>query len=114
MNAGLGNDHPSIHYYDSDYPWSDDAENFDAVTEYQGIAHDVARYLEIARCSFNEVQDCLHGAVQKRYVSPTELGPARQLVKRLAPALSRFIADLRRRPDPPRRRRHLPTNPNQR
>jgi SAM-dependent methyltransferase len=52
MNAGLENNHPSTHYYDSDYPSAWDSlfpENFDSVTEYQGIAHDVERYKEIVR-----------------------------------------------------------------
>ena len=50
MNAGISSDHPSIHYYDSDYPSPDGLypENFDSVTEYQGLAHDLARYREIA------------------------------------------------------------------
>src|SRR5262249_56343670 len=50
MNAGISSDHPSIHYYDSDYPSPDGAypENFDSTTEYQGLAHDLARYREIA------------------------------------------------------------------
>lgn len=50
MNAGFESNHPSIQYYDSDYPSRDGVypENFDAVTEYQGLAHDIERYLEIA------------------------------------------------------------------
>lgn len=49
MNAGLPETHPSIRYYDSDYPApdSDVPENFDAVTALQGL-RDVERYLEIA------------------------------------------------------------------
>ena len=70
-----------------------------------------ARFLEIARRSFNEHQDCLRGALLKGYVTRDELGPARMLVKRLAPALSRFIADLRQRPDSPRRRRRIAATP---
>ena len=51
MNAGISSDHPSIHYYDSDYPSPDGVypENFDSVTVYQGLAHDLARYREIAK-----------------------------------------------------------------
>ena len=51
MNAALPDDHPSIDYYDSDYPSPDGCgypENFDAVTEIQGLAHDVERFLGIA------------------------------------------------------------------
>lgn len=43
--------HPSIEYYDSDYPspaTSVYAENVDETTRYQGIAQDLARYEEIA------------------------------------------------------------------
>jgi SAM-dependent methyltransferase len=50
MNPGIDNDHPSIHYYDSDYPSPFDSlypENFDAVTEYQGLANDLQRYREL-------------------------------------------------------------------
>ncbi len=51
MNAGLDATAP-IHYYDSDYPWAENAlypENFDSVTAFQGLAHDVTRYRAIAR-----------------------------------------------------------------
>lgn len=50
MNAGVSSDHPSIHFYDSDYPSPDGVfpENFDATTEYQGLAFDHERYREIA------------------------------------------------------------------
>jgi ubiquinone/menaquinone biosynthesis C-methylase UbiE len=44
--------HASLHYYDGDYPSKGDPrcpENFDATTAHQGVAHDVDRYLEIAR-----------------------------------------------------------------
>ena len=52
MNSDLAPDDPTILYNDSDYPSKDHGpfpENFDAVTERQGIAHDVDRYLDIAR-----------------------------------------------------------------
>jgi SAM-dependent methyltransferase len=50
MNPGLMDDHASIEYYDADYPSPDGPfpENFDATTEYQGVARDIARYSEIA------------------------------------------------------------------
>lgn len=40
-----------LEYYDADFPSRDLGrypENFDAITEYQGLAHDVPRYLELA------------------------------------------------------------------
>ncbi|MCP3996851.1 MAG: class I SAM-dependent methyltransferase [bacterium] len=40
-----------VRYYDSDYPserFGDHAENFDDTTVFQGLRHDVERYLEIA------------------------------------------------------------------
>jgi ubiquinone/menaquinone biosynthesis C-methylase UbiE len=51
MNANLPDHDPTIEYYDSDYPSRDGVypENFDETTEYQGVAHDVERYLAIAR-----------------------------------------------------------------
>lgn len=51
MNAGLESNHVSIHYYDGDYPSKENSiypENFDQTTVFQGLAHDVARYKEIA------------------------------------------------------------------
>ncbi|HEY4490805.1 MAG TPA: hypothetical protein VI958_02350, partial [Acidobacteriota bacterium] len=47
MNPGIANDDPSIYYYDSDYPSPFDTlfpENFDSVTEFQGLAFDIERY----------------------------------------------------------------------
>jgi SAM-dependent methyltransferase len=51
MNAGVVSDHSSIYYYDGDYPSQNHSpfpENFDQVTIFQGIRHDVVRYKEIA------------------------------------------------------------------
>ena len=51
MNSDLSDDHPSIHYYDSDYPDPDGdgfPENFDAMTEFQGLAADIARFRGLA------------------------------------------------------------------
>ncbi len=51
MNHGLPDNDVTIEYYDSDYPsqtLSRFAENFDETTEFQGLRHDVARYMEIA------------------------------------------------------------------
>ena len=59
-----------------------------------------ARFLEIARRSLNELQDILHGAQLKRYVTPVELAPIRSLMDRLYPAFGRLLAYLRRTPRP--------------
>lgn len=51
MNAGLESNHASVYYYDGDYPSKDHSlypENFDQTTAYQGLSHDVQRYMEIA------------------------------------------------------------------
>ena len=52
MNAGLEKTlHPSIKYYDGDYPSKEFSlfpENFDDIVHYQGLAHDVEKYLELA------------------------------------------------------------------
>jgi four helix bundle protein len=63
-----------------------------------------ARSLSISRRSLNELQDVLRGALLKRYVTADDLAPSRDLSQRLYPALSRFIAYLRRTPDPKRSR----------
>jgi SAM-dependent methyltransferase len=52
MNANIPDNDVTIEYYDSDYPSRDEGpypDNFDEITEYQGLAHDVDRYLAIAR-----------------------------------------------------------------
>jgi SAM-dependent methyltransferase len=52
VNSSLPDTDPSILYNDSDYPSRDHArfyENCDAITESQGVAHDVDRYLELAK-----------------------------------------------------------------
>ena len=56
-----------------------------------------ARFLRIARLSLNEVQDELHSALLKAYVTETNLVPARNLMRRLYPALSSLIRHLDRR-----------------
>jgi SAM-dependent methyltransferase len=59
MNASIRDPlHPSILYYDSDYPsrwFSRFPENFDSVLKDQGIADDVERYLAICREHGNNV-----------------------------------------------------------
>jgi SAM-dependent methyltransferase len=52
MNADLPASHPSVDFYDSDYPGIGTtllAENLDEKLEIQGLAHDIDRYLELAR-----------------------------------------------------------------
>ncbi len=53
MNAGIENSqHPSIIYYDSDYPsnrYSKYPENYDETVASQGLAHDVEKYQQLAR-----------------------------------------------------------------
>src|SRR5687767_3936960 len=58
-----------------------------------------ARFLRISRRSLNEVQDVFTGALEKGHVTPTDLVPARMLMRRIYPAFSRFIAYLDRTPD---------------
>jgi ubiquinone/menaquinone biosynthesis C-methylase UbiE len=51
MNPGLPDDHPSIAYYDSDYPGVETtpfAENLDATIAVQGLANDLARYRQLS------------------------------------------------------------------
>ena len=51
MNAGLPDDHPSIRYYDSDYPGRATTvlpSNLDPLLERQGLAHDVDWFLSLA------------------------------------------------------------------
>src|SRR5262245_22136610 len=55
-----------------------------------------ARFLRISRRSLNEIQDAFRGALTKRYVTETDLRSCRLLLKRIYPALSRFIAYLDR------------------
>src|SRR4029434_10105466 len=57
-----------------------------------------ARFLEIARRSLNELQDILHGAQLKEYVTTSELAPIRRLSNRIYPAFREFIAYLTRTP----------------
>ena len=64
-----------------------------------------ARFLSFSRRSLNEVQDAMRGAYLKGYISSTDLEAIRRLAVRLYPALSRFMAYLRRTPDPPSKRR---------
>ena len=54
----------TAHYYDSDYPSEDHSvypENFDEITGYQGVRHDVNRYLGIARETDGDVLELCCG-----------------------------------------------------
>jgi four helix bundle protein len=62
-----------------------------------------ARFLEFSRRSLNEVMDCPHSARLKGHVTQAELAPLQQLSRRLYPALSRFMAYLRKKPNTPHR-----------
>lgn len=55
-----------------------------------------ARFLYISRRSLNEVQDCFLSALHKGYVTPDDLVAARQLQRRLYPALAALIRSLDR------------------
>jgi SAM-dependent methyltransferase len=51
MNADLPAAHPSVDFYDSDYPGvgtAIHAANLDGMLEAQGLAHDIERYRELA------------------------------------------------------------------
>lgn len=64
MNHGLADDHPTILYYDGDYPslhTSRFPENFDETTRFQGIADDVDRFRELARETGGPVLDLCCG-----------------------------------------------------
>jgi SAM-dependent methyltransferase len=64
VNPDLSADHPSIRYYDGDYPSTHAStvpENCDATLEFQGLAHDLDRYLELARESGDPILDLCCG-----------------------------------------------------
>jgi SAM-dependent methyltransferase len=55
---------PMLEYYDADFPSRDLGrypENFDAVVEYQGLAHDVPRYVELAAAAGGPVLEAFCG-----------------------------------------------------
>ena len=55
-----------------------------------------ARFVRIGRRSLNEVQDCFRSALLKEYVTNSDLAPARQLMRRLYPAIASFLRKLDR------------------
>jgi four helix bundle protein len=64
-------------------------------------SHDeFARFLEIARRSLNEVQDCLRHAMLKQYMTAAEAAPLFALMRRLYPAINRLWAYLKNTPSP--------------
>jgi four helix bundle protein len=67
-----------------------------------------ARFLEFSRRSLQELHDALRSAELRKYVTTPECVPARALIRRLFPALNRFIAYLYRTPDH-RHRQHADT-----
>jgi len=71
-----------------------------------------ARFLRIARRSLNELQDALHAALEKGYITPRDLDTPRRLFRRIFPAFGKFLAYLDRTPDQRNRpRRDPPENP---
>jgi four helix bundle protein len=71
-----------------------------------------ARFLEFSCRSLKELHDALHSAELKGYVTPTDCVAARSLIRRLFPALNRFIAYLDRTPN--HRHRRTGTHPRDR
>ena len=65
------------------------AEGFGCKTDKE-----FARFVRIGRRSLNEVQDCFRSAQLKNYVTDSDLIPARQLMRRLYPAISSFLSKL--------------------
>jgi len=64
MNTDLPATHPSVDYYDSDYPGiatTSHRENLDDMLETRGLAHDIERYLELARVSSGSVLELCCG-----------------------------------------------------
>jgi len=65
VNAGIENtQHPSTIYYDSDYPserYSKYPENFDETVVYQGLAHDVEKYQQLAEQCGNSILELCCG-----------------------------------------------------
>ena len=79
---------------------TDDAADSVCRNIAEGFASDThgqfASYLRVSRRSFNELKDALMSAQEKALVTAADLVPPRQTMRRLLPALNRFIADLER------------------
>ena len=78
---------------------------------FGGSHAEFARFLRISRRSMNELQDAFRSAELKNYVTDADLAAARQLMRRLYPAISRLIAYLDSTPDPPRPKRPKNSRP---
>ena len=93
----------------------DDAINSVCHNIAEGFAADsnaeFANFLVYSLRSLNEVQDAVHSAQLKRYVDAAEINEIRALFKRLYPALTRFIAHLRRTPRSRRKKTLPPAKP---
>jgi SAM-dependent methyltransferase len=64
MNGNLPASHPSVDYYDSDYPGigtSVHDENLDDVLERQGLAYDIERYSGLARETSGQILELCCG-----------------------------------------------------
>ena len=106
MNADVAATDPAIHYYDGDYPssdWSEYSENFDSTTEFQGIAHDVPRYEELAKEHGSPILElcCGTGRVS---LPLAHRGFSVVGVDICAAMLDRFRENLHRRPPDARKR----------
>lgn len=96
MNANLPASHPSVDYYDSDYPGvgtSTVPENLDDVLPCQGLAYDIDRYRELARDLDGPVLELCCGT--GRVAIPlARAGSAVVAVDISAPMLEKFRAKL--------------------
>lgn len=64
MNDNLPASHPSVDFYDSDYPGigtSQHPENLDEIVPLQGLAHDIERYLGLAQAATGQVLELCCG-----------------------------------------------------
>jgi SAM-dependent methyltransferase len=64
MNDNLPASHPSVDFYDSDYPGigtSPHPENLDDIVPLQGLVHDIERYVGLAQESHGEVLELCCG-----------------------------------------------------
>ncbi len=87
MNAGLQNStHPSLIYYDGDYPskyYSKYPENFDEIVPFQGLAYDIDKYLQLANELGNNVLElccgtgrvCIPLAMEGNKVTAVDFAP---------------------------------------
>ena len=98
MSEWTDGQNPMLEYYDADFPSRDLGrfpENFDAVTEYQGLAHDVPRYLELAKKTGGPVLEAFCGTgrvaipLARAGFDVTALDLSRPLLRGLEENLSR-------------------------